>query len=401
MTDTTRVSDGSSAAESRTHSDNFDRTELFNSFGKTTSEKISTDTTRSNSDSSINPESQFKKSDATDSNPLPFNQNDRQNGEHANDSNRRSDAKFNGDSLEVSNVFEELGLTRGLSSRGNSDQPAEGKANRSPLKGSEQQLPQISFFDSASASSSSRVEVLPAKNKSRDQQPTNRGDKPGVRQGDRLENSQMLEGAKPQSGMLVENLGASKEFSNKVQKQIDSLTPETRAALESSGVEIITTDKLTSVRPDLKGKEPYNQSGSTYENLDAFYLPNSKSIVIAESRENRAGKTVPNDRVEGVVKHEVGHALDESLGNFSQSPAFVEAHKKDTENLKTSDKSLFSYLVGSKDGDGKKEAFADVWGALNGASSNPQESKRILEKFPNVANLIKEQLPQYIRNKSR
>ncbi|MDZ4835528.1 MAG: hypothetical protein SGJ27_17270 [Candidatus Melainabacteria bacterium] len=403
MTDKARVTDVSPAAAPQTHSDNFDRTELFSSFGQTAREQSSTDTTRNGADSvgTISSDQQFNQTDATDSNSFQTNQNDRQNGEHAKDASLRSDASGDSQSLDVPNVFEELGLTRGLSSRGDAKQPSEGNANndRSPLKIAEQPLPTIAFFDSASASASisSRIDVALQKNKARDHQPGNLRNQPDNRRGDRIETRPDLESAKPPGGLQVENLGASKEFAARVQKQIGSLTPDARSALEKSGVEIIATDKLTSVRPDLKGQEPYNQSGSTYENLDGFYLPNSKSVVIAESRQDKAGKTVPNDRVEGVFKHEVGHALDASLGNFSQKPEFVEAHKKDTENLNAFDKGMFGYLIGSKDGDGKPETFAEVWGALNGASSDPRETNRILQKFPNVANLIKQELPKFIK----
>lgn len=415
MTDNTRVSDGNSAAAPRTHSDNFDRTELFNSFGKTGREQDSTDTTRSTKDdvSSVSSDKQqLNRTDATDTNNLQTNENDKQNGDRNSDANnlrtnenekqngdRKNDAntpgeKKDGDSLNVPNVFEELGLTRGLANQTNAIQSSEGNGIEvgTPIKGAEQQFPQLTFFDSARASISARSDASP-RNRGREQQPGSLRQKPG----DRIENKQKVEIAKPQNGLQVENIGSSNEFANKVQKQIDSLTPATRAALEKNGVEVVTTDKLTSVRPDLKGKEPYNQPGLTYDNLKSFYLPNSKSVVIAENRQDRAGNNVSKEPVEGVVKHEVGHALDAALGNFSQKPEFVEAHQKDVANLNGFEKGLFNYLVGSKDGDGKKEAFAEVWGALNGSSSNPAESKMILQKFPNVAKLIKEQLPQHIK----
>ncbi len=413
MTDNTRVSDGNSAAAPRTHSDNFDRTELFNSFGKTATEQSSFDTNNNSTDLSRTSSSDkpFNTSDATDTNALQKNLSDKPTGERIGDVTPGSDVNKDSESLSVSNVFEDLGLTRGLADKGAPGSSADGTLNRpvdgnvipSPVKGAEQQFPQISFFDSINkgASMSSRVEVSPHKPKGREQQPGSRRDQPVNRPGDRIENAQKIEGAKPQTGLQVENLGSSKEFADKVQKQIGNLTPATREALERSGTEIITTDKLTTLRPDLAGKEPYNQSGSRYENLDAFFIPKSNSVILAETRENKAGKTVLNDRVEGVFKHEVGHALDKSLGDFSQSPEFVEAHKKDVENLNSFDKGFFGYLVGSKDGDGKKETFAEVWGALNGASSDPRDTKLILDKFPNVANLIKDQLPQHIKSKSR
>lgn len=432
MTDNTRVSDGNSAAPQRTNSDNFDRTELFNSFNKTressTDSTVTTDSAQTNktdtlkngtektdgvtpstdipSNKTAGTDGSSEKTDGTDGSVLK-DKTDKHNGDRTKEANNRPDV--NGDQpLQITNVFEELGLTRGLTNRVEGQQ-TEGDAGRdqSRPRSVEQQFPQITFFDSATASASSSARIDgPQRNRSREQQSTDtrrqgpRDQRPGGRPGDRLD-ARPSENNRPQDGLQVENLGASKEFANKVQKQINSLTPETRAALEKDGVEIVVTDKLTSVRPDLKGKEPYNQPGAKYENLDAFMLTdsktNKKTIVIAETRENRAGKTVPNDRVEGVVKHEVGHALDASLGDFSQKPEFAEAHRKDTANLNPSDKNLFNYLVGSPDGDGKKEAFADVWGALNGASANPEDSKKVLEKFPNSAKLIKEKLGKFIK----
>ncbi len=203
--------------------------------------------------------------------------------------------------------------------------------------------------------------------------------------------------AEKKPGLQVENRGASKEFAEKIQKEIDKLPPEVRQALEKSGAKIVVGKSVVDVMPELKNEKPRGHlPGTGWENLDGLHNPATNTIVIGETRIDN-GKVVPNTRAEGVFKHETGHAVDHALGNpaqpggnFSGTPEFDKAYQEDVAKLNTFDKALFNYLLTPEGG--KSETFAEVFGALNGSSANPHETQLMLKKFPNVAKAIQERL---------
>lgn len=212
-----------------------------------------------------------------------------------------------------------------------------------------------------------------------------------------LEPKQPGDKGEKKPGLQVENRGASKEFAEKIQKEIDKLPPEVRQALEKSGTKIVVGKSVVDVMPELKNEKPRGHlPGTGWENLDGLHNTATNTVVIGETRVDN-GKVVPNNRAEGVFKHEVGHAADHALGDpskpgsdFSGTPEFDKAYQADVANLKPFDKMLLNYLLTPEGG--KSETFAEVFGALHGSSANPHETQMMLNKFPNVAKVIQERL---------
>lgn len=183
------------------------------------------------------------------------------------------------------------------------------------------------------------------------------------------------------------NPGASDAFREQIQKQVDQLPAGVRRLLEANGTKIVVGDKVSGVYPELKGVQPRGwPPGSTWDNADGLYSPGDKTAVVTERRVDD-GKDVKNERAEGVFKHEVGHAVDHAMGNFSQTDEFKEAYDKDVANLSAADKAKLAYLLQPGNA-GKSETFAEVFGAINGSSANPSETADTLRQFPNVAKLL-------------
>ncbi len=98
-----------------------------------------------------------------------------------------------------------------------------------------------------------------------------------------------------------------------------------------------------------------------------------------------------------MLLHELGHAIDASLGQHSLDSSFVDPWLKDVSALllKPLDSRL-SYFFLSTDllsarairGHGLMETFADVFAAIHGESSVPSETQLILHSFPYTAKHI-------------
>ncbi|MDZ4832748.1 MAG: LysM peptidoglycan-binding domain-containing protein [Candidatus Melainabacteria bacterium] len=185
----------------------------------------------------------------------------------------------------------------------------------------------------------------------------------------------------------VENRGATPEFHAKMQKEVDQLPAGVRRLLDANQTKIVVGDKVSGVYPELAGVQPRGwPPGSTWDNADGLYSPDDKTAVVTERRVDD-GKDVKNERSEGVMKHEIGHAVDHAMGNFSQNPEFQKEYDKDVAALSPADRRAVQYLLQPGNA-GKSETFAEVFGALNGSSANPSQTRDILRQFPNVAALM-------------
>jgi hypothetical protein len=188
----------------------------------------------------------------------------------------------------------------------------------------------------------------------------------------------------------VENRGASPEFRDRIQREVDKLSPGVRRLLEANGSKIIVGERMSGVYPELAGVRPRGwPPGATWDNADGLYNAEEKTVVATEHRvELGSGQTVNNDRAQGVIRHEVGHAVDHALGGFSQTDEFKQAYDRDVALMTPEQKARRQYLL--QDGNaGKSEAFAEVFGAINGSSGNPSETQDILRQFPSLVELLR------------
>jgi hypothetical protein len=145
--------------------------------------------------------------------------------------------------------------------------------------------------------------------------------------------------------------------------------------------------------PSLAGVRPRGwPPGTTWDDDDGLFNPRTREITVAEThRDKETGRFVPNDRIEGSIKHEAGHAVDLALGNMSHSDDFKRAFDADVAKMSPAEKQRFGYLL--QDGHaGHEETFAEVFGAMHGSSANRSESQAILNDFPEVRALMQRRL---------
>lgn len=190
-------------------------------------------------------------------------------------------------------------------------------------------------------------------------------------------------------GLKAEVFGGSPEFQQKAFDEIRKLPEADRKLFAEKGMKFAIAGKMSEIDPSLAGVRPRGwPPGKTWDDADGAYLGGTKQIAVTERLNGGV-----SDRTAGVVRHEAGHAMDAALGNFSHSDDFQKAIDKDIAKLSPADKLRFSYLLQPNKA-GNEEAFADVYGALNGSSTNRSETADVLKSFPNVAEAIKKRMAE-------
>lgn len=190
-------------------------------------------------------------------------------------------------------------------------------------------------------------------------------------------------------GLKINMQQASPEFQQKAYNEIEKMPAKDRQLLADKGIHYDVVNKMYDLDPKFATQQPRGwKAGSTYNDADGMYMPDRKSIVVAENT-NRG----PSQRTDGVVHHETGHAVDDAMGEWSHSDEFKKAYDADVAKMSPSEKIQQHYLL--QDGDaGKEEAAAETYGALNGTSANPSETQEVRQDWQNVTDAWKKKLAE-------
>ncbi len=188
-------------------------------------------------------------------------------------------------------------------------------------------------------------------------------------------------------GLKAEVFGGSPEFHKKAFDEIRKLPESDRKLLAEQGMKFALAGKISEIDPSLANVRPRGwPPGKTWDDADGAYMPASKQIAVTERTNSGL-----SDRTAGLVRHEAGHAMDHALSNFSHSSDFQKAFQQDVAKLTPAEQNTHRYLL-QKNKAGQEETFADVYGAINGSSTNGSQTAEVLRLFPNVADSIKKRL---------
>jgi hypothetical protein len=169
-----------------------------------------------------------------------------------------------------------------------------------------------------------------------------------------------------------------------------------RRALGEAGWRVQLAEFVVDAAPSLTGERPRGwPSGLTWENTDAVNLPQRRLVIVAEKRRNRQGEVVSADRIEGVFRHELGHAYDSAAGGKlacqSSHPEFMAAYESDLQGIGPDRRGeLEYYLQGSAAG--RQEAYAEAFAVLLGGGSDPAKRETFIQAFPRVMHCLERSL---------
>jgi hypothetical protein len=180
----------------------------------------------------------------------------------------------------------------------------------------------------------------------------------------------------------------SPEFVDTIQATVDKLTPGVRRRLARAGVTPTVAARFADVLPDTAHQQPRGwPAGMTWAHTDGGYIGLDRKPFVAEFclASGSATQEVPSKRGPGVIRHEIGHAIDEAGRRryVSSSRRYLKAYREDVAGL--SDHAGLGYFLQSGTA-GPEETFAEMFAQLAGGGSGKTD---IINRFPRVAALVR------------
>jgi len=186
----------------------------------------------------------------------------------------------------------------------------------------------------------------------------------------------------------------SAEMKKKIADTLNTIPENWRAALKAKGAEVVTADLLTDARPELKGVLPRGWApGGTWDMADGCARFNQ--AYVTEHALTRAGGTkYKSTRIEGVLRHELGHVASNLHGYLHQQKEFYDAYQLDLSKIPLADRGLNSVAYYVQPGDaGLSETFAEGFANLCGGGCERGGFKDdFAKRFSNSLAKIKEMM---------
>jgi hypothetical protein len=209
----------------------------------------------------------------------------------------------------------------------------------------------------------------------------------------------MVETRTSEDMFFIKGKRPSENFIDKMDRDFVGLPQEVRKLLKKEGIKVVVGDTIPDVAPELKDVRPRGHAeGSKWDHIEGFFRssPEDKMVVVTEHRLDRISeKMVASDRLEGVLRHEVGHGVDEALHRCSQDDAFQAAYEADKaiidRNLNDRQKDTLEYFLQSGYA-GPSEAFAELFAILHGGGASRWCEPLMRTSFPNTLNLIEDRI---------
>lgn len=162
--------------------------------------------------------------------------------------------------------------------------------------------------------------------------------------------------------------------------------------LRSAGVEIVVLSKMTDdPASDANSRPRGYPNGSNISNGSAHTSSSAAAVFIAEKWKHRnTSSWIETTDISDAIRHELGHALDDYLLDYSDTQEFVDAYNIDKKSIpQTMQKSLAYFLQHGCNG--RRETFASLAANEWGASKKANELKTA---FPRTRQVVKKCLSE-------
>jgi hypothetical protein len=187
----------------------------------------------------------------------------------------------------------------------------------------------------------------------------------------------------------------SEGFRLRIETALDSVPESVWRNMTRHGWQVHLASQVTDAAPQLRGHRPRGwPEDMRWENTDAVHLPREKLVVVAELRENTAGDIVPSLRVEGLLRHELGHAFDVASGRSayrSASSSFLEAYRLDTDAMSPAAREQLAYYL-QADEAGAQETFAEAFAVILGGGCDVVNAEPFAEHFATVLEAVEREI---------
>lgn len=195
-------------------------------------------------------------------------------------------------------------------------------------------------------------------------------------------------GEGPFGGLDVSHYASDPEFARKIEGALGTIPKHVLAKVAAAGYRVATGQLLSEVLPDTVGEHPRGwPPGSTWDEVEGCATEGTIALASHHTSGGGDGELRPNRRMEGVLRHEVGHAVDAAYGNVSRGEAFQKAYQEDVAALGWWGRRRNGYYLQPPPEVGAHEAFAETFGALQGGGG---DGTTILKRFPNCAKFVQQ-----------
>ena len=196
--------------------------------------------------------------------------------------------------------------------------------------------------------------------------------------------------SKNYAGLLAVMPGTSAEHVKAIEQTLKEVPPHILDFLTKSGYKILAAPRITSALPHLQGVQPRGWSGKTFDNSDGT-MDELRKLIVSPGEFKHKDQWLKNGRPD-VVSHQIGHAIDAILKNYSSSEAFQKVYVRDMENIPSKDRNhIYKYLA-QGEGAGQKEAYACIFGMLLTGPENPEDRPYFEKYFANTISVLKQQI---------
>lgn len=205
----------------------------------------------------------------------------------------------------------------------------------------------------------------------------------------------------------VGRVGTSDAFQARINQEVAQLPYFVKELLEAQGIQIIGFDRTSTLDPVLANTPGRGYShGLTYAASEGFYDPARKYVALIENVFDQYGNALPPRPIELVIRHEVGHALDQALGYSSRDAEFRKAWLQDINNLSPQERQQFQYFVQGfqengplLNNNGLEETFGEAFKVLTSLDKrNNPETRPFYQAFPNSFFALKTRLALEVLN---
>ena len=209
----------------------------------------------------------------------------------------------------------------------------------------------------------------------------------------------LLAAVMPSGSVLAENPkrlhvvgNVDGDFLQKARKAHDSIPNGLWKQVDDAGWSIQLAEFVVDAAPFLRGRHPRGwPEGTGWEQTDGVHLPQYRWIIIAEKRQTTRGDIVEANRVAGVLRHELGHAVDTIRGSngkqLTESTEFRRCYSEDIERMAPAVRSQLAYYLQAAPS-GPREAFAELFANRFGGGSDRDNLETLNSAFPMTRKLL-------------
>lgn len=181
----------------------------------------------------------------------------------------------------------------------------------------------------------------------------------------------------------------SPAFLQKVKGVVSTLPAPILGRLQLSGCKICVTPRMADKLPGFAHQRPRGwDEDKSGKHVDGLF---NGEVIVCENSTSYSDdfSYVKNERYPGLLRHEIGHAVDWYFGKLSKSEEFKHAYLLELARVDVDAKERDIAYYAQKSDAGQSECFAELFAALLGGGCSNKDSM-LLGAFPNTAKVIKQ-----------